>query len=196
MPAFYELCLRNTSEEIQELAQEIGWERTNCQLNTVFLEASDWGELKKKIDKNRQDADVLVFKGGDKELNRKAAGDTRIDILLHPEKGRKDSGIDHVLAEEAAENNVAIGFDFKQLEKSQKSRTHILKHWRRNLKLCEKYSTPYIITSGATKKYGIRPPRELAAIIESLGYDGQKAVSDHPKNRGKSRKNRKRQIYA
>lgn len=182
MPEFHDLGLRETTEEMKGLADELGWTSTSCDVETVFLEANDWGGLKQNISDNRENADVLVFEGGDLELNRKAAGDTRIDILLHPEKGRKDSGIDHVIAEEAAENNVAIGLDLRKLFRSNKSQTHILKHWRRNLKLCEKYDTPYIITSGATEKHQLRAPRELAAVIDSLSHNGKAAVSRYPKN--------------
>ena len=177
---FHELCLRNTSEKVCSKAQEIGWNTTNCSLNTVFLEADNWGELKRKIRENREEADVLIFKGGDEELNRKACETSKLDMLLHPEKNRKDSGLNHVMAEAAAENNVAIGLDFTQLEESGKSRMHVLVHWRKNLKLCEKYDTPYLITTGAEKKHQLRGPRELKALIDSLGYSGRKAVSEVP----------------
>ncbi|MBC5793384.1 MAG: hypothetical protein H8Z69_05115 [Nanohaloarchaea archaeon] len=182
MTNYYETCLRETSDEIKQKTSDLGWESTNCDYETVFLEAENWGELKRKIDRNRGDADILVFKGGDEQLNRKAAESSRIDVLLHPEKGRKDSGIDHVVAEKAADNHVAIGFDLKQLlEKEGKHRSFVLKHWRRNLKLCEKYGTPYVITSGASEKLDLRAPRDLKAIIDSLGFEGRKSVSDYPK---------------
>ncbi len=131
MTEFYDLCLRETSEEMKELAEELGWTATSCDFDTVFLEADDWGELKRKIGDARNDADVLVFKGGDEELNRKAAEDTRVDVILHPERDRKDSGINHVVAEEAAENEVAIGFDLRGLRTGRKNQSHVLKHWRR-----------------------------------------------------------------
>jgi ribonuclease P/MRP protein subunit RPP1 len=181
MTEFYDLCLRETSEEVRELAEELGWTATNCEFETVFLEADNWGELKKKIKHNRDDVDVLVFKGGNVELNRKAAEDARVDVLLHPEKGRKDSGIDHVIAEEAAKNKVAIGFDLQQLMENNKQQTHALTAWRKNLRLCEKYDTPYTITSGAQEKLDLRAPRELAAVIKSLDFKGNKAVSKYPK---------------
>lgn len=180
--SYYDLCLQNTSEEIREKTEELGWEATNCSFDTVFLDADDWGELKREIGQNREEADVLVFRGGDEELNRKAAEDSRVDVLLHPEKGRKDSGMNHVIAREAAENNVAIGFDFTRLDASEKTRSHILRHWSRNLMLCEKYGVPYVITSGAEERYELRAPRDLASIIDSLGYNGSKAVSEHPEN--------------
>lgn len=180
MSKFYDLCLRETSEDIREMASDLGWTGTNCEFNTVFLEAENWGELKRKIRDSRENADVLVFRGGDEELNRKAAGDTRVDVLLHPERGRKDSGVNHVIAEEASENNVAIGFDLQQLKCGKKQQSHVLKHWHRNLMLCNKFETPFIITTGARQKYDLRAPRDLASIINSLGYIGDKAVSDHP----------------
>jgi len=180
MTECYDRCLRETSEEVEELAEELGWSATNCKFNTVFLEADNGGELKKKIKNNRDDADVLVFKGGNVKLNRKAAEDTRVDVLLHPEKGRKDSGLDHVIAEEASKNKVAIGFDLHQLMKNKKQQTHVLTAWRKNLQLCEKYDTPFVLTSGAEEKLDLRAPRELAAVIKSLGFKGNRAVSENP----------------
>lgn len=182
MPKFYDLCLRETTEEVETLAEELGWTATNCDFTTIFLEASDWGELKQKIKESRDEADVLVFKGGNVELNRKAAEDARVDILLHPERNRKDSGLDHVIAEKAAKNKVAIGFDLQQLMKNEKQQTHTLTAWRKNLKLCRKYDTPYIITTGAREKLDLRAPRELAAIIKSIGFKGNKAINQYPKN--------------
>lgn len=188
MPDFYDLCIKETSEELSEKAEELGWTATTCDFDTVFLEADDWGELKRKIREERENADVLVFKGGDEKLNRKAAEESRVDVLLHPEKERKDSGINHVVAKEAAKNNVAIGFDFSILDTSERSKSHLLHHWSRNLMLCEKYDAPYILTTGAEEKLELRAPRDLKSLIDSLGYKGSKAVSDHPEKivRGES----------
>jgi ribonuclease P/MRP protein subunit RPP1 len=179
MPQFYDLCVQNKSDEIKDKMQELGW-NIEPDLETFFLEADDWGELKRKIGKNRKEADIIVFKGGDEKLNRKAVEDSRVDILLHPEKSRKDSGFNHVLAKEASKNNVAVGFDFRMLDASDKTRSHIFRHWQKNLMLCEKYDAPYIITTSAEEKYDLRAPRDLASVIDSLGYEGRKAISDHP----------------
>lgn len=182
MPQFRDICLKNSSEYIIEKAQEIGWSDKTGQLNTVFLEAENWGELKEKVNSHRQEADILVFKGGDEELNRKACENTKIDVLLHPEKDRKDPGINHVMAEEAAKNQTAMGLDFSQLQNSGKERIHTLSHWRKILKLCEKYETPYLLTTTAETKYELRGPRELKALIDSIGYSGQKALSETPED--------------
>ncbi|MFB6192770.1 MAG: RNase P subunit p30 family protein [Candidatus Nanohaloarchaea archaeon] len=180
MPEFHDLLLENTAEKVCNKASELGWDSTNCSLDTVFLEADNWGELKRKMNEKRPEADILVFKGGDEELNRKACETSKIDVLLHPEKGRKDSGLNHVMAEAAAENNVTIGLDFSMLERPGKERMHVLTHWRRNLKLCEKYDARYLITTSAEEKYDLRAPRELKALIDSIGYPGRKAVVETP----------------
>lgn len=181
MPEFYELCLRKTSAEVKQKAEKIGWTATNCDYSTTFLEAKDWGELKRKIREEREKADVLVFEGGDKELNRKASQEPRLDIILSPEKGGRDSGIDHVTAKEAAENNVAIGFSLRSLQKEGKRRSQNLSNWRKNLKLCKKFGAPSIITTEASSVYDLRSPRDLASIIDSIGFEGQEMVSQNPR---------------
>lgn len=166
-----------TNSKIDDLH---GWSRRATEVNTVVLEASDWGELKKKIGENREDADILAFKGGDEELNRKAVEEHRLDILLHPEKNRENSGLNHVLAEKAAENFVAIAFDFSYLYNS-KRRNLVMKDWRKNLKLLEKYDAPYLITTSASNSQDIRAPRDLSALIDELGGEGLKAVKETSK---------------
>ena len=175
-----DICIREKTAEVTEKAEELGW-RDPESYETVFLDADDWGELKRKIQKNRENCDVLVFNGGDEKLNRKAASDARIDVLIHPEKGRKDSGVDEVIARKAAENRVAIGFDLQQLFRTPKIQTHILSHWRKNLNLCEKYDTRYIITTGAHEKFDLRAPRDLASVLNSIDFDGKKAIETQQK---------------
>ncbi|MFB6209042.1 MAG: RNase P subunit p30 family protein [Candidatus Nanohaloarchaea archaeon] len=180
--SYHDLCLRDTNEGMKELGKELGWSEESLELERVFLEAEDWGELKRKIGERREEADVLIFCGGDETLNRKAASDSRMDVLLHPEKGRKDSGINHVIAREASDNGVAIGFDFSMMKASRKKRSHITRHWSKNLMLCGKYDAPFIITSGADEKWKMRAPEDLAPVLNSLNdsIEGMEAVKENP----------------
>jgi ribonuclease P/MRP protein subunit RPP1 len=182
-----DICIREKSGEVKEKAEELGW-ADPAEYETVFLEARNWGELKNKIQQNRENCDVLVFLGGDEELNRKATEDGRIDVLLHPEKNRKDSGMDKVVAENASTHNVAIGFDFRQLLKQPKNQVHVLSHWRKNLELCERYDTPYLITTAAEQKNQLRAPRDLKSIVDSLSFKGGAAVDIHRDILERSRK--------
>lgn len=170
-----DICIKEKTAEITEKAEEMGWKDPDS-YSTCFITAEDWGELKKKIQGNREKHHVLVFLGGDEELNRKATSDARIDVLLYPEKDRKDSGIDKTAVKQAAENHVAIGFDLTRLKTSSKRRVQKLSQWRKNLMLCEKHDAPYLITTGAEEKYDLRAPRDLKSVIDSLGYSGKKAL--------------------
>lgn len=179
MPQFHDLGTKNSSEEFKQKAEQLGWNSIASEHDVETLESTDWGELKKDI--QRSDAEVLIYRGGDDELHKKVAEHGEVEVILSPERGRKDSGIDHVIAKAAAENNVAIGFNLRQLFTSKKQRTHVLKHWRRNLKLCEKYGAMKLMTTGAEEVNHLRAPRDAASIIDSLGFKGKEAVSKHPK---------------
>ncbi|MFB6100015.1 MAG: RNase P subunit p30 family protein [Candidatus Nanohalobium sp.] len=165
--------------EIREDAESLGWSSESIKASVKVLEAADWGELKRKIDRNRGEYDILAFHGGDHELNRKAFSDSRMDVVLHPGRGRKDSGMNHVDAEKAAENDVAVGFSLKEVPEDSKRQSQELSKWRRNLKLCEKYGTPYIITTEAREFSELRKPHDLASVIDSLSHEGIRALKSH-----------------
>jgi ribonuclease P/MRP protein subunit RPP1 len=166
--------------ELEEKAIELGWSIDSIKASVKILEAEDWGELKQKIQENREGYDILAFQGGSHELNRKAFSTPKMDVVLHPEKDRKDSGMNHVDAKKAAENRVATGLSLKQVPEDPKKQTQVLQKWRRNLKLCSKYGAPTIITTQAGMKSELRAPRDLASIIDSLGFEGRDAASKHP----------------
>ena len=168
------------SKELEDEAEEFNWSQKSIDTSVKILESDSWGELKQKIGENREDYDILAFRGGDNKLNRKAFSEPRMDIVLHPGNGRKDSGMNHVDAEKAAENNVAVGFSLKKIPEDPKRQSQELGKWRRNLKLCEKYDAPFLITTEADSKKDLRKPLDLASVISSLDHQGRKAVSQIP----------------
>lgn len=171
---------------IEDLA---GWSQEAAELDTIVLEASEWGELKRKIDQNREEADVLVF-DGDSDVNPKACEDPRLDIILASSK--KDERIAQATAKAALENEIAIALDFSTLKSK---RVEELKAWRKNLRVLEKYDTDYIVTTNADAQLDIRAPRDIAALIGELGGDGEKAVKDVPQKILKDIKERNSQGY-
>ena len=50
-------------------------------------------DLRKKVQKSRKKADILIVRGGDLKVNRAACEDKRVDILSQPYRSRRDSGI-------------------------------------------------------------------------------------------------------
>ncbi|WP_414837493.1 RNase P subunit p30 family protein [Candidatus Nanosalina sp. VS9-1] len=176
--SYVDPCIETQDKEIHGKAREIGWDSTNADFNTVFLEASDWGELKKKISQNREDADILVFRAGNEELDRKAVSDPRLDVLLSPGKGRSETGVDKVIAEKAAENGVAIGLSFRRMIKAskKKKKVSVMSDWRQIFRICEKFDTKYLITTGAEEKFDLRSPKDLKSLVRSLNGDAEKSL--------------------
>src|SRR3989338_4774005 len=141
-------------------------------VNAVMLKPSTPNELQKMISKSRSKAELILVHGGLYEVNRAACETSAVDILCHPEFGRKDSGLDHVTAKAAAENKVAIEINFRQiLESHARNRVNSLASMRTNVMLCSKYNATAIATSGAVNKWGMRSGRELASMLNMLGMD-------------------------
>jgi ribonuclease P/MRP protein subunit RPP1 len=148
------------------------------------LRADNGDELKKQLQQVRDHVDVVVVHGGDVDVNRVACGDTRVDVLAHPELQRKDPGLDHAAIKQAAENRVAIQLNIRQLlETRGKIRSHILSHMRQNVRLAQEFDTPIITSSGAQQVSQLRAPRDLAAFPRMLGMnleDSMATVSSVP----------------
>jgi ribonuclease P/MRP protein subunit RPP1 len=203
---FYDLNVLNL-EEITKRAYELGYvgiahvnsgkidsERTNSRslvdklsiFKGIEIKASNLQELKKKVRKNRKKADLILVHGGDLKINRAAVEESKVDILCHPYNHRRDSGINHVLAKIAAENNVAIELNIRHLlQKRNNYRHYIISYFRQLVKLHNKYGFPLIITSGARNKYDLRSPLDLVALASCFGMTPEmaiKSLSKTPKN--------------
>jgi ribonuclease P/MRP protein subunit RPP1 len=160
----------------------------------IGLEATTLEELKKLIN-IRRDYDLLLVRGTDLNLNRKAVETKEVDILTHPEYNRKDSGLNHVMAKLAAKNQVAIEINFREILLSSKNtRSHIMRHIRENVKLCKKYKTSIIISSGAVSHWQLKDPKVLMSMGCLLGLElneAKDALSKTPENMIKMIKERR-----
>ena len=122
-------------------------------------------DLRKKVQKSRRNADILMVRGGDLKINRAACEDQRVDILSQPYRSRRDTGINHILARKAAENSVAIEINLKTLFKTNlRYRYRVISQFRHIIELQRKFKFPLIITSNANSKYDLRSPHEISAL--------------------------------
>jgi len=148
-----------------------------------------------KLKKIRRSFDFLLVKGSDLNLNRKAVQTKEVDILTHPELDRKDSGFNHTMAKLAAENNVAIEIDFREILLSSKNtRAYIMHKIQENVKLCKKFKVPIIICSGAITHWQLKDPNVLISMGCLLGLDineAKKSLSEIPEKMIKMIKERK-----
>jgi ribonuclease P/MRP protein subunit RPP1 len=172
-------------DDIRDLEDRIDDLETDVDVHPgVKVRADDRKELNDKIAAFRDHVDVVVVHGGEVEINRAACEDPRVDVLAHPEFKRKDSGIDHVIAKEAAKNRVSIDISFKSVLKTYgRVRSQIMNHMQRNIRLAQKYNAPLILTSGARRVEEMRRPRDLVGFGTCLGIELSDAfdlVEKHP----------------
>ncbi len=149
------------------------------------FQARNASELEKLVNIRRK-YDVLLVKGSDLELNRKAVETKEVNILTHPEYNRKDSGFNHVMADLAAKNNVAIEVNFREILNSSKStRANIIHSIKTNVELCKKYKTPVIICSGTVTHWQLKDPKILISMGCLMGLElkeAKKAITEIPEN--------------
>jgi ribonuclease P/MRP protein subunit RPP1 len=112
----------------------------------------------------------VAVHGGSEEINKSACEDPEVDVLLHPEEGRKVLGI--AAAKAAQMNQVAIGFDLHPLIRLRgSSRSRWIDVAQRNLNLARKFDIAMTITTGAKSHFDLRAPRELQALAATAGFE-------------------------
>lgn len=127
-----------------------------------------------KLVKLRRKFDLLVVEGGDLNLNRKACETPEVDVLLNPEFGRKDSGMNHIFAKLAAKNNVCLGISFKKFLSSFE-RKEVINNIALNIFLARKYGMKITLVSGASKVEEMVDPLSLVSLGKILGMDLKEA---------------------
>lgn len=143
----------------------------------VEIVSKNASKLHGLIGKYRNSVDVLIVHGGDENINRAAVENKNVDILAHP-MTPKDSGLNHVLAKSACENNVAIEFNLDAIFKGRGGRrVHALSHFRKNVEIARKFDVPMIITSNAASRFDLRAPREMMALAGLFGMDKNEAIA-------------------
>lgn len=141
-------------------------------ITCIMIKPASAVELSDLAAKVRGRAEVLMVHGGNYEVNRAACENPLVDVLCHPELGRRDSGLDHVCVKAAHDNEVAIEINFREiLETYKRNRVMVLSSMKKNVKLCKKYEARMVTASGAVTKWGMRSGRELAAVANILGHE-------------------------
>ncbi|GAB3311830.1 RNase P subunit p30 family protein [Haloplanus salinarum] len=113
---------------------------------------------------------VLAVRGGTDRLNRFAVENERVDVLTRPMAD--DGDVNHVLANRAAENGVRIEFDLGPVLRSTGGpRVQALRDLRKLRELVVDADAPFVVSAGAPSRLGLRAPRELVAVGETIGFD-------------------------
>jgi len=134
-------------------------------------------EQAKKLIKMSKEKPIVVFAQND-EFNRKILEYGKFDILLSVERGNRqrtlrtiDSGLNHVLAEIATKNKIAIGINMEELRTLEKEeKANRLEKIKQNIKICRKAKTKLVLLNYKDKK-------DAFAFLISLGSSTKQAKS-------------------
>ncbi len=166
-------------EKLKQMKDEISKIESTIEIYPgVKIYAETPEELRKIIEKIREEVVIVAVAGGKYSINRAACENPKVDILAHPELGRVDNGLDEVCLKEAAKNGVAIQVNFKQLlQKYRRPRSFILDKISTNIRLCKELKTPLIICSGAQSIWDMRDPRKLVSLANIFSMELEKAFA-------------------
>ena len=139
----------------------------------IEIRSDDPGQASGLVGNYRSKRTIVCVHGG--ALNRFAVEQPAVDVLAHPMRG---GDINHVLAKTAAENGVHIEFNLgRVLRTDGGERVKAIQGLRKLREITEQYDTPYVVSAGARSHLQLRAPRELRAVGEVIGFDGD-AIAD------------------
>lgn len=163
---------------------------------TLYIHPKNSGDVFKTTKKFRDKVNCISIKGGDLKVNRAAVENIKVDVLSRPYFKRFDSGLNHILAKEAFDNNVAIELSFKDILSSYLSyRAKIIANFKDIYTLYNKFQFPLIISSGASNIFDIKSPRDLESFFKSTGFFDFNKSMEHCKNILEFNNNRSDLIY-
>lgn len=137
---------------------------------TLNIKSSNPSEIRKIVRKYRNKSSCISVQGGNLKVNRTSLENIQVDVLSKPYFKRYDSGLNHILAKEAKENNVAIELVFSDILKTYLAhRSKILANFRDIYRLYRKYDFPLILSSGATSIFDIRTVEDFKAVFTQMG---------------------------
>lgn len=141
---------------------------------TLEIKSNNIEEIRKTVLKFRNRSSCISVIGGDLKVNRAVLENVKIDVLSRPYLKRYDSGINHVLAKEAVENNVAVELCFKDVLRSYLShRSKIMANFKDIYTLYRKYDFPLILSSRAESVFDIKTTHDFVAFFKQTGLSDE-----------------------
>ena len=197
---FFDLNVKGSSLEnnvnLARQASEYGWEHINFSYSqndfknalnlrdelkdclkdiisfdyTLEIKSTNINEIRKAVNKFRNDSLCISVIGGDLKVNRAVLENVKVDVLSRPYLKRYDSGINHILAKEALNNNVAIELCFEDILKSYLApRARIISSFRDIYTLYRKFDFPLVLSSRAETIFDIKTTQDFVSVFKQTG---------------------------
>ena len=149
---------------------------------TLYIKPNNPGEVFKLVNKYRSRVNCISVFGGDLRVNRVCTENIKLDVLSRPYFRRFDSGLNHILAKEAKNNNVAIELSFNDILSSYLSyRAKIIANFKDIYTLYDKFHFPLIVSCGASNIFDIKSPMDLEAFFKNTGFNDFEKSMEHCK---------------
>jgi ribonuclease P/MRP protein subunit RPP1 len=205
---FFDLNVKGSSLEnnvkLARQASEYGWEHINFSYNqndfknalnlsdelkdslkdiitfnyTLEIKSTNINEIRKAVNKFRNDSLCISVIGGDLKVNRVVLENVKIDVLSRPYLKRYDSGLNHILAKEALKNNVAIELCFEDILKSYLApRAKIISNFRDIYTLYRKFDFPLILSSRAESIFDVKTTQDFVSVFKQTGLSEDEIIS-------------------
>ena len=147
-----------------------------------LIDASE-KEARRIIDSLGKSKKIIAVVGGGSSFNRRAIETLKIDYLISPERGEKkdslkqrDSGLNQVLAKEAAKRKVSIVIDMSEVSKlSEKEKALRIEKLIQNVKICRKAGCKIMVASLGEKSSKSVDGFARSAFGVSLGMSTSQA---------------------
>ena len=141
---------------------------------TLEIKSTNINEIRKAVNKFRNNALCISVVGGDLKVNRAVLENVKIDVLSRPYLKRYDSGLNHILAKEALNNHVAIELCFEDVLKSYLApRAKIISNFRDIYTLYRKFDFPLILSSRAESLFDIKTTQDFVSVFKQTGLSDE-----------------------
>lgn len=141
---------------------------------TLEIRSTNINEIRKSVNKFRNKALCISVVGGDLKVNRAVLENIKIDVLSRPYLKRYDSGLNHILAKEAVNNNVAVELCFKDILRTYLTpRAKVISNFRDIYTLYRKFEFPLILSSGAESIFDIKTTHDFISVFKQTGLSDE-----------------------
>jgi ribonuclease P/MRP protein subunit RPP1 len=150
-------------------ADEIGATYDVDVVDGVEVRADDRSRASGLVGNHRSRSTIVAVHGGSVAMNRFAVEQPTVDVLAHPMAD--GGGFNHVMAKAAAANGVRLEFSLRNvIHETGGSRVREIQALQRLRELVEHFDAPYVVSADPRSHLGVRSPRELIAIGETIGF--------------------------
>lgn len=150
-----------------------------------FIDSSE-KEIRSIIEslKSKKEKKIIAVKSQEDFFNRRIIDTCKINYLVSPELNpnkdtlkQRSSGINHVVAKEAAKKGIKILINFSEINLlNKKDKAIVISRIIQNIQICRKANCGIRIATFAKNKNELKTENELKSFLSSLGASSQQVA--------------------